>query len=335
MILIRADANEKIGAGHVMRCLSIAKAFALRGYESLFVIADERSNALIRNHGFQTLCLQTVWTDMESELPVLLPVIRELQPELLLVDSYCVTENYLGSLSKECRVAYMDDLNLGCHDVDTIINYNIYAAVYDYSRYSETRTRLILHPQYAPLRDEFKGCPKHEMKNVSDVLISAGGADPERITEKIIYGVCPELPEITFHFIVGALNPRLDEIKKKAEERDNAFLHINEKHMSDLMKMCDVAISAAGTTLYELCACGTPTIAYTLADNQIVAAEQFDAQGIMLNAGDCRGNEAFTGRVKELLKELIKNNGLRVELSTRMQELVDGNGADRIVDALL
>lgn len=40
------------------------------------------------------------------------------------------------------------------------------------------------------------------------------------------------------------------------------------KKMSELMQQCDMAVSAAGSTLYELCACGMPTITYVLADNQ-------------------------------------------------------------------
>ena len=318
-----------------MRCLSIAKAFALRGYESLFLIADERAKALVENNGFQTICLGTEWTDMESELSLFLQVVRAQQPEMILIDSYYVTGKYLRTISQECKTAYIDDMNLERYDVNAIINYNIYARVYNYSWYIGTKTKLILHPKFTPLRDEFKSCPKHAMRAVTDILVSAGGSDPEKITEKLIAEVCPVFPDVKFHVIVGTLNPRLDDIKKLADEKENAVIHINEKHMSDLMENCDIAISAAGTTLYELCACGTPTITYTLADNQIVAAEQFDAQGIMLSAGDCREDDEFSGRVKMLLRKLIEDNRLRVELSTRMQELVDGKGAERIVDALL
>lgn len=317
-----------------MRCLSIAKAFLLHGQDSLFVIADEKSKALIESNGFQTICLDIIWTDLESELQILINVIRERQPEIILVDNYFATGNYLKTISQECRVAYIDDMNLERYDVDAIINYNIYAAVYDYSWYIGTKTKLILHPQYAPLRDEFKGCPKHEIKNVSDVLISAGGADPEKITEKLIRDVCPEYTNIVFHFIVGALNPGIADIKKLAADKMNAVLHINEKHMSDLMKNCDIAISAAGTTLYELCATGTPTITYTLADNQIIAAEQFDKQGIILSAGDCRNDNEFEKRLILLLKKMINDEPLRRKLSEKMQTLVDGNGADRIAKIL-
>lgn len=331
MILIRADANEHIGTGHVMRCLSIARAFVNKGEEVKFITADHRGDSLIQNGGFDLVCLDSEWTDMDEELDQLIGLIKEAKPLLILIDSYYVTEKYLSSISDIVRTVYMDDLNSACWNVDVLINYNIFSSVFDYIEYEETRTKLLLSPKYAPLRSEFINCHVHEIKDVSDILISAGGSDPERITEKIM-SICPHVSEdITFHFIVGALNPRLNDIKNIASEQKNVVLHINERKMSDLMEKCDMAISAAGVTLYELCACGVPTITYTLADNQILAAEQFDKLGIMVSAGDCRGDDCFVERLTTIIKNIIDNYDLRLKMSKRMQLLVDGNGADRIV----
>ena len=114
-------------------------------------------------------------------------------------------------------------------------------------------------------------------------------------------------------------------------------MHINEQHVADLMKKCDIAVSAAGSTLYELCACGTPTITYVMADNQRAGSEQFEKQGIMLmNIGDCRNGAGFTARLKRAVEELMKDNSnsLRLRLSGNMQRVVDGYGAYRIADEL-
>ena len=334
MIFIRADANEKIGTGHVMRCLSIASAFSVAGEDVYFVTADHRGDILINCAGFRALCLGSCWTVMEGEVPRLLEMIREYKPQILLVDSYYVTESYFQKLSGEVRVAYIDDMNLASWNIDYLINYNIFADVFNYSGYDRTKTKLLLNPQYAPLREEFRCLPRHEVKeNITDILVSAGGADPEGISERLIRDVCPREPDINFHFIIGALNPRIDDIKKL--ECRNIILHINEQHMSALMIQCDVAISAAGTTLYELCAAGIPTITYILADNQIVATEQFESRQIMLSAGDCRKNNDFINRVELCLLRLKSDKALRTELSQKMQKLVDGNGAKRIVDNIM
>lgn len=333
MIFIRADANEQIGTGHVMRCLSIAYAFSKRGKQVTFITADHRGDALIS--GFPTICLDTIWDQMDGEIEIIRSIITERKPELLLVDSYFVTERYFRELSSVVKIAYIDDLNENCWNVDFLINYNIYAIDTDYSLYKKKISKLLLGAGYAPLREEFFSMSEHRNGKVRDILVSAGGADPEHITEKIMSEISTVITDITFHFVVGALNPRLGNIENLAKGIDNIRLHVNEKHMSELMKNCDIAVSAAGSTLYELCATGTPTITYTLADNQLDAAKQFAEQGIMISVGDCRRDDNFIERLKTMLNNLIADNERRRALSEKMQKLVDGKGANRIAETIL
>ena len=159
----------------------------------------------------------------------------------------------------------------------------------------------------------------------------SGGAAPAMMTEKIIMKVCPEFPRVNFHFVIGSLNPRINAIKKLSGQ--NIIFHVNEQNMSKLMRDCDVAVSAAGSTLYELCACGTPSVTYVLADNQIDAAEMFGRLKIMINAGDCRKNDDIASVIIESL--LGMNESVRSEMSAKMQSLVDGNGAMRIADVII
>lgn len=331
MILVRADANEIIGTGHLMRCLSIARAFADKGEDVRFITADHKGDSLIHSRGFESLCLESEYNAMDSE--DIVPVIEEYKPELLIVDSYFVTKEYFDRVNSLCKVAYIDDVNEAVWNVDFLIDYNIFGTVIDYSWYEDTKTSLLLGPKFAPLRSEFKNVPKHIIKPVSDVMISAGGSDPEKITERIMKEICPIWKEVSFHFVVGALNPRLEKIK--ALLAPNMVLHINEQNMSGLMQKCDIAISAAGSTLYELCACGTPTITYTLADNQLLAAEEFKRQELMINAGDCRNNAEFIENLNQKLDYYAGNIEKRKIVSEKMQLLVDGYGAERIVNSLI
>ncbi len=333
-MLIRADANSMIGSGHVMRCISIGKAFLERGCEVAFLTADHDGDDLIRQSGIDVFCLEKDWSNLDSETDALVNLIRKIEPSLLIVDTYYATEYYFDQLSGFVPTAYIDDQNICVWNVDYLINYNIFSSVYDYSAYDDTKTMLILGCRFAPLRDEFRNIPEQNLReNVTNVLISAGGADPGGVTEKIIKEICPLFRDLSFHFIIGALNPRIDSIKLLA--CDNVVLHINEQNISQLMRRCDAAIAASGSTLYELCACGIPTIAYSLADNQIIAVEEFARQDIMLSAGDSRMNEKFSDDIIEALKLLIEDRDLRNRLSERMREVVDGNGAYRVADILL
>lgn len=331
MILIRADANEKIGSGHIMRCLSIAHAFVTCGHRVLFVTADHKGDNLINRAGFSSICLNSEYTDLEHE-PIV-EVFANFHPSLVLVDSYYVTNKYFRSLSTYTKIAYMDDTKEDIWDVDCIINYNIYGAALDYTLYKSTRTKLLLGPLYAPLRPEFQGIFQHPIKHVTDVMVSTGGADPEKITERLINGLCSKLKKVRFHFVIGVLNPRIEVIKTIAT--DNIVLHIDENNMSGLMRTSDIAISAAGSTLYELCACGTPTITYSLADNQRTATEEFAKQGIMISVGDCRDNQDIIEDIGRNLHRLIDDEKGRKIMSTKMHSLIDGHGAERLSESLL
>ena len=332
MIVFRADANEILGTGHVMRCLSIARAFAKAGREVIFVTSDHKADKLILENGFSSICLRCSWCDMESD--GIHGMLEQHRPELVIVDSYCISEQYMRNLSRKVKTVYIDDLNAGTWDVDYLINYNVFGTKINYTNYADTRTKLILGMSYAPLREEFCNIGEHIIKGVNDVLVSAGGADPEKVTENIMLNTCPKWKGICFHFVVGALNPRIDDIRTLANNTENVVLHINEKDMAGLMRKCDMAVSAAGSTLYELCACGTPTICYTLADNQLLLADGFAEKGVMAYAGDCRGNGRFFDEIGNKLTELINDSNVREKLSKKMQSLVDGKGAERIVESL-
>lgn len=104
--------------------------------------------------------------------------------------------------------------------------------------------------------------------------------------------------------------------------------------MRSLMLQCDAAISAGGTTLFELCACGIPAVTYVLADNQVQNAASFEEAGLMLNAGDIRKDRQFAARFFEYLQALIPDQPLRQRMAEQMQALVDGNGALRLAKVI-
>ena len=334
MILIRADANERIGAGHVMRCLTAARALRERGENILFVTADRRSLPPIERAGFPAVCLGTAPENIEDGADKIAALLQENAPALLLTDSYAVTEGYFRALAPYGKLAYFDDLNRATWDVDLLINYNLFFAVFNYGGYEGTRTRLLLGPAYAPLREEFRHLPPRAAEEtVTDVFVSAGAADPARVTEKMLQYLCPAFPEVTFHFVVGGMNPRLGEIRALAGQ--NAALHVDETRMAARMTSCGAAVSAAGATLYELCACGVPTLAYALADNQLAAVERFAAEGLMRSAGDCRGDGGFIGRLRTELAAMLADRAERERMSRAMRTLADGSGADRIAEAMI
>lgn len=330
-ILFRADGNPQVASGHIMRCLSLADAFRDMGLTALFVTADDCFQDTIQKRGYGSIVLHTKYDRMEDELPVLLPLLKEHGPCCLLLDSYFVTPEYMAAIRPEVPLAYIDDLNMFDYPADLIINYTLYANKFDYPK----NKNYLLGPQYALLRKEFQNVPRRRTAaQVKHVLLSTGGADWEHVALQCVqYLRKGPADGITYHVILGAMNQDMAEIERIADGCAHIVLHQNVSDMRSLMLQCDTAISAGGTTLFELCACGLPTVTYVLADNQLMNAVAFEKAGLMLYAGDIRNDSRFAEHMFEHLKTL--DYSLRRNMSERMQALVDGNGAIRLAEAIL
>ena len=95
---------------------------------------------------------------------------------------------------------------------------------------------------------------------------------------------------------------------------------------------CDIAVSACGSTMYELCACGLPIVTYSFADNQIPGIRKFAEKGIALNCGNVRnGIEKTVNKIIEYVKKLNKDYMLRKQKIELLSEMIDENGVYRIV----
>ena len=348
MIIFRADGNNSIGSGHVMRCLSIADAAKRAGERCVFVTSGEEFLSVIFSHGHECIVLNTKYTDMNAELNSFLPIIYKCNPSMLFVDSYFVTDFYLQRLwesMKKCngKLVYIDDVLAFPYPCDALINYNIFGPDKKeeyHSLYGKEKIptpKLFLGTLYAPLREEFQNLPDRIIKRqAQNILISTGGADFEHLTIELIKEVKKCRSLYTFHFIIGAVNQDKEMIHEISGDVPHIILYDNVTQMAKLMSCCDLAISAAGSTLYELCATQTPTITYILADNQIPGAEGFSKHHILESAGDIRdlGSANLSRLLVERAVGLANDYERRIRISSRMKTVVDGNGADNLLCAL-
>lgn len=380
MVVIRADANSKIGMGHVMRCLSVADALLKRGEEVLFVTADDTPVPLLTKKGVPYRVLHTDYADMEAELPELLAVLRELtlraeSPEMvlpqmpsqrvesseealpqrntaILVDSYYVTEKYLAALKKRITTIYMDDIYAFSYPVDMLINYNIYGEEMGYEKDAAfADTKLLLGTEYVPLREEFAAGAGYaqsrkelsaETENVTSaedggILITTGGSDSFNLAGQLLMEAMKydALKEKEYHVVSGSLNPHIGELQALAQKHENIHIHCNVTNMAELMAESEVALSAGGSTLYELCAVGVPVIAFSFAENQERLVQTFVKRGIAQYGGNYRtdGNKMIQNTIAGL-ETLLEDENLRTEYRKKARTLVDGKGAERIAEAI-
>ncbi len=330
MIGIRADGNEKIGTGHVMRCLSIGDAIRKKGGEAVYITVDAKS--LIERAGFPCIKIGGVFDDLSKE--DISPLLAEKGIGTLLVDSYFADAAYFERLRGKVRTAAVYDMGDTRLPVNLLINYNMDFDSHDYP----DNVRLLLGCAYAPLREEFSNLrPDRTFGTVRNLMLTTGGTDKHNITGQVIEMIRKDgsFEKITLHVVVGALNVFAAEIKKMAGETPRVSLYENCNDMAGLMQKCDVAISAGGSTLYEICACGIPCIPFSMADNQENVVDVMGKKGVMLPAGHYEHDpEGCMDAILKNLKTLVGDADLRKKLSKKETSLVDGKGASRIAQEL-
>lgn len=324
-IAIRADGGNKIGMGHIMRTLVLAKE--LSKTNDVFYIcrvdnplSDKYKTGIekVKSQGF---VVKTIRQDF------LLFDIQNIQADLLITDSYEVDSKYFNETKTMfAKTAYIDDMNFCNYNVDFLINQNINAEDLNYN--VSNIIKLLVGPKYIMLRNEFcNDSQKYIKEKTRDIMITVGGGDPFHITEQILDYV--KLLNYNFHVVVGPSFSKDNNFKIYESTNINFYYNAD---LYGIMKKCDVAISACGSTLYELAACGVPTLGIIIADNQQGIADKMSELGII----KCIGwyNKLSKDLFLQGLIDLCNNFTVRKEMSIKSKKVVDGNGVNRIAEEL-
>lgn len=336
LLAFRADANSIIGWGHMMRCLSLADALGDAGEQCIFITSDQVSAELVHNHRNKVFVLDSQGNNCMDKLDKLLELIHTIGVHRLVVDSYHVNTRYFDALSRIVSVTYIDDEGKEAFNIDQLVNYNISSESVDYHNlYQGKETEFILGCEYTPIRKQFNHVVPKIRKDVHTILLSAGATDIHHFKTHFLTFIKPKEIFSRIHWHVLCTNIS-DEEKLWEDMYKNITLVSGVEDMSKIMLQSDIALSAGGTTLYELCACGVPTISFSIADNQVPNAVCFDQKGIIQYAGDIRDQQDVVfGNIDKFLQELTIDSDLRTEKSRRMRNLVDGNGAQRLAKRLI
>lgn len=337
MIFIRVDINEYIATGHMMRCMAIASQACKLGIKTIFITADGAGDELLDKAGYEHISLNTAWNDMESETDKLLALIKEKKIKKLIIDSYQVTEMYLNRIKDYTEVIYIDDLNMFRYPVNCLICYAPYFNKFGYiDLYRDSGTRLLLGTKYVPLRENFLALPTKKIKEKPEELILlSGGGDQSELIIKILRNI--DFSNFNkLNIICGNYCTNIEKIHTVVYDVINQVkgceinILSNVSNIERYMMSADIAISAGGTTLYELSACGTPTIAYIASENQRDNVTYLDKESIIKSAGNINDKE-FINNLNCLLDQ-ITDHEIRTLQSSAMKRLVDGKGCQRILE---
>lgn len=334
-VAVRADGGPNIGMGHVQRCLTLSSELKKNGAGVLFISKkDETIEKKIKQEEFEVIALKDN-IDLKEDLKNTINAIKTHRVNAVITDSYAVNEYYLTEIKKTVPLLVsIDDLAKISFPSDIVINQNVYAKDLDYHS-STGRTKFLLGPKYALLREEFSNLSKRKInEKVKNILITLGGSDSFNLTPKILKVLDRISRNFKITVVVGPFFKNVPEIEKTAEEiNKNVELIYNSYEMSRIMLASDLAITGGGTTLYELAAAGTPALAFYLAENQLRNVQGMAEVGTLVNMG--WGNNWTQKKFYEKIDELTGNHVLRERMSKSGQELVDKKGSQRAVNSIL
>ena len=337
-LLIRADANVKIGAGHVMRCLALAQAWKAHGGQAIFITACESDTLRRRllDEGFQVVMLERSHpnpADWERTSQVL----AKHPGAWVVLDGYHFDSAYQRRIKEVGHpLLVIDDMaHLDHYYADIVLNQNINAEELRYS--CEPHTRLLLGTRYALLRSEFqpwRGWQRESPEIARKVLVTLGGGDPANVTLKVVRALGQmDVDALEAVVVAGASNSHFQELESAA--RSSKFivrLVRNITNMPELMAWADVAVSAGGSTCWEFAFMGLPAVVLELAANQQGIAAGLDEAGVALDLG--WHTKVSIVQIAKRLSGLLENCSLRLQMSQQGRVLVDGVGSDRVVESL-
>ncbi|MGD8105568.1 UDP-2,4-diacetamido-2,4,6-trideoxy-beta-L-altropyranose hydrolase [Pantoea sp. FN0302] len=357
IVFFRTDASLNIGTGHVMRCLTLANALASLGAKCQFITRAHEGNIAshIEATGFTCHLLPIAnsavsqgkedyarWLGCSQQQDAIetLAIINESKPDWLIVDHYALDENWELLIKKAVtNLMVIDDLANRKHQCELLLDQNLGRSDEDYQSLVPTHCQRLYGPQYALLRPEFSlqreaSLAKRKNGKCESVLITLGGVDKDNITGQVLNALMHSNLPLSCHInvVMGASAPGIAQVKQAAEQlpwKTNVLVGVND--MANLMAESDLAIGAAGSTAWERCALGLPTIMIVIADNQYVIAKHLEEQKACVVIWH---PQQISVAIPSLLDELISDKKTLPHMARICADITDGAGVRRVIKAM-
>ena len=354
MIVFRADASIRIGAGHVARCLSLARALRERGLQSAFVCraGHGEPSAFIASQGFDLRRIASIAAPAETEavLPAseqaadaaeTVAAMKDLAGDVswIVADHYGLSAHWEKIVAEHAAsVMVIDDLANRPHACDLLLDQNHYAdAERRYEGLVPPGCRLFLGPRHVLLRPEFteaKARLRERDGTVRRILVAFGGSDESGQTIKTLNALRGlDLADIAIDVVAGASNPRRDALRALCASIPRCTYHEQVDYMARLIADADLSIGAGGAMTWERCALGLPTLSVVTAPNQLRTTVDTAAVGATLFLGESHALD--TERIAAAVAAVIANPARNREISVSALDLVPMvDGASRMAQAL-
>ncbi|SNR90643.1 UDP-2,4-diacetamido-2,4,6-trideoxy-beta-L-altropyranose hydrolase [Pseudomonas segetis] len=358
-VVFRVDASLLIGSGHTMRCLTMAEALRQQGVECHFLCRNHKGHLIeqIRGAGY-TVHELPVEVDVFPERDGLVhsawlgvtqahdvkdcqPIISALQPSWIIVDHYALDCDWEEKFQPFCQhLMVIDDLADRKHSCDLLLDQNLGRLATDYTALVPEHCTILTGPIYALLRSEFYDLREYSLKrrsqpSLKNIILNMGGVDKDNATGKVLCALeqCSLPQDCKVTVIMGAKAPWIENVQAQASSMSRLIdVKVNVSNMATLMAECDLVIGAAGSTSWERCCLGVPTLMVVLAQNQVEAAKALEAQG----AAICFMLESkLVLALQNQFLNIANNYAVLTNMIECASRVTDGLGCKRVVNTLL
>ena len=314
-IVFRVDASIQMGTGHVIRCLTLADALKNQGAECYFICREHRGHlmGLIAQRGHHVDSLPYIEASQQSkqhnlvidlahsswlgatqkqDADLCIAIIESLQPNWLIVDHYALDIRWEQELRPYCQqLMVIDDLADRQHGCDLLLDQTFGRDLKDYVPRVPISCEILCGTEYALLRPEFSewrdfSLERRENGQLKHLLINLGGVDKDNITTQILIVLkqCALPAELKITVVMGGTAPWIKDVCQQAKDMPwITDVMVGVDNMAELMAKSDLAIGAAGSTSWERCCLGLPTIMICMAENQYMIAKNLHDLGAAIS----------------------------------------------------
>ncbi|MBT2786010.1 MULTISPECIES: UDP-2,4-diacetamido-2,4,6-trideoxy-beta-L-altropyranose hydrolase [unclassified Halomonas] len=359
-VAFRADASVQIGTGHVMRCLTLAEELRRQGHQCLFICRNHEGHlaGLITEKGFDLHLLQSPaqletlakdeptlahsgWLGVpwETDAKQTLEVLARNNIDWLIVDHYALDSQWECQLAEAVgQIMVIDDLADREHECAVLLDQNLGRESADYEALIPSTCTKLIGPQFALLRPEFAelrptSLERRRAPEFKRILISLGGVDRTNVTGEVLEVLSNStLPtETELDIVMGRSAPHLEYVKKQALELPfQSTVSVSVNDIAARMCAADFSIGGAGSTSWERCCLGLPSIVVVLANNQRLIAAALEKAG----CAEKSSISGVDGRVRSVIQKLNAQHSILMHMSDNAEKVCDGKGCLRVVSTL-
>lgn len=314
-----------MGTGHVMRCLTLARELQQRNHEAVLVINQHDISWLneeITRSGVNTVLVPAQTLDAEA--------ILEFTPDIVVVDSYWIDPDDISELNSKVPVVAIVDGDTRGIDCSLFIDQNLGSEAQWSGKYAG---RVLAGSRYALIREEItRLSPRqagNQLMSTPNVLIFAGGTDATGVIPEILAAVDQVDQAFSMTVVTGDRSLSKDLLLVHSANFMSATTEFDS-----LLDRADIVIGAAGTSSWEICTLGIPSIFLAVVENQLQVISAIEKAHCGESINLVAERNLLSSQLQTKLEELLTSQELRAELSRNCEEHFDGLGSSRVAEAL-